>query len=370
MFSMFFGAGNVVFPLAVGQFAQDGNLYAALGLLITAVGVPFLGLVSMTLFSGDYEKFFNRIGTTFGFLVALAIMVLIGPLGAMPRTVALSFSTTQMFWPDIQLPLFSLASCILIFFLTIRKSRVVDIIGTFLTPLLLLSLGVIIVRGLWIGPSLPDTDFSAIGLFFHGLNEGYQTMDLLGAFFFSTVIIDSLKKQTAHSDSSPTGLIKLTFKASCIGAGLLSAVYLGLSFVASSWSQQLAITRPDYYLGVLAVSILGPYAGVVACVAVALACLTTAIALAAVFSEYLHKVIFKNKVSYRLCLGGTLVVNYFVSTLEFTGIMKFLAPILEVCYPALILLSVLNILYKLWGFRFVKLPTVALFIFSLWGSLH
>lgn len=366
MFSMFFGAGNVVFPLAVGQYAEDGNLYASLGLLITAVGVPFLGLWSMTLFSGDYVKFFDRLGKTLGFVVALAIMVLIGPLGAMPRTVTLSYSTTKMFWPEINLYLFSLLSCVVIFLLTIRRNKIVDIIGAYLTPLLLFSLGAIIIRGLLIGHPKPPTDFDGWTLFLHGLNEGYLTMDLLGAFFFSTVIISSLRK---HNPSAPD-LIKDTLMASCIGAGLLSVVYLGLSYLASSWSAQLSASTPDYYLGVLAVSILGPHAGIIACVAVALACLTTAIALAAVFSDYLHKVIFKNRISYGVCLVATLIVNYFVSTLEFTGIMKFLGPILEVCYPALILLAVLNIAYKLWGFRFVKLPTIAVFLVSLWSALY
>lgn len=368
MFSMFFGAGNVVFPLAVGQYAQDGTLFASLGLLITAVGVPFLGLASMTLFSGDYVRYFERIGKTLSFLVPLAIMLLIGPFGAMPRTVALSYSTTKMFWPELNLPLFSLASCVLIFLLTIRKTKIVDIIGRYLTPLLLLSLAIIIVRGIWIGPQVAPTELSNTALFFHGLSEGYQTMDLLATFFFSSVVIASLKKGQRRN-ASPQGLIKDTLKASLIGAFLLSVVYLGLSFVASSWSAELAATRPDYYMGVLALAILGPFAGVVACAAVALACLTTAIALATVFSDYLHHTIFKGKVSYAVCLIGTLVANYFVSTLEFTGIMKFLAPILQVCYPALILLAVLNLTYKLYGFRLVKVPIATVFLISIWGIL-
>src|SRR3984893_3016927 len=90
MFTMFFGAGNVVFPLALGQYAQDKNFYAILGLLITAVGVPFLGLIAMTLFNGDYKSFFDRIGKIPGFIVAAVILGLIGPFGAIPRCVALS----------------------------------------------------------------------------------------------------------------------------------------------------------------------------------------------------------------------------------------------------------------------------------------
>jgi len=84
MFSMFFGAGNVVFPLELGLGAQSQNIWAIAGLLITAVGVPFIGLISMTLFNGNYHHFFERIGKVPGFIVAALIMGLIGPFGALP----------------------------------------------------------------------------------------------------------------------------------------------------------------------------------------------------------------------------------------------------------------------------------------------
>ena len=82
LFSMFFGAGNVIFPLALGQFAQDKTFYAILGLLITAVGVPLIGVVAMALYDGHYKTFFARIGKTPGFILAVVMMGLIGPFGA------------------------------------------------------------------------------------------------------------------------------------------------------------------------------------------------------------------------------------------------------------------------------------------------
>ena len=85
MFSMFFGAGNVVFPLDLGRTAGHMNFYAIAGLLITAVGVPFTGLLTMFLFEGNYTKFFERIGKVPGFVLAAFIMALIGPFYAMPR---------------------------------------------------------------------------------------------------------------------------------------------------------------------------------------------------------------------------------------------------------------------------------------------
>src|SRR5262245_25771526 len=100
MFSMFFGAGNIVFPLALGQFTKDQTLYAVLGLTLSAVLVPFTGLISMILFNGDYRAFFQRMGKWPGFLVSVVIMGLIGPFGAIPRCVTLSYSTVAMFLPE------------------------------------------------------------------------------------------------------------------------------------------------------------------------------------------------------------------------------------------------------------------------------
>lgn len=371
MFSMFFGAGNVVFPLALGQYAEGHTLFAVLGLLITAVGVPFMGLIAMTLFDGNYKHFFDRMGKTPGFLVALFIMGLIGPLGALPRCIALSFSTLQLYFPEMSASFFSIASCIIIFAFTFRKNSILDVLGYVLTPILLFSLGFIIVKGLIVSPPMPVSDHSSLDIFLKGLKDGYQTMDLIGAFFFSSIILNCLKDESDDADPSikrnDKKIIKMTLKASVIGASLLSLVYIGFSFVAAFHSQNLGAIDQDKLIGTIAIQVLGPYAGIAACIAVALACLTTAIALAAVFAEYIHLDISNKKIGYIPALVGTLIVTYFVSTLNFMGIAKVLVPILQVCYPSLILLSLLNIAFKLYHFKPVKLPVFALFTASLIG---
>lgn len=365
MFSMFFGAGNVVFPLALGQYAQSQNIYAILGLLITAVGVPFLGLISMTLFNGHYQSFFGRIGKVPGFLLAAAIMGLIGPFGALPRCIALSFSTLHMYLPSLSLPVFSMFSCLLIYLLTFRKNRIVDILGYALTPFLLIILLVIIIKGFWEAPAIPVSDLSSSFTFFEGLKEGYQTMDLLGAFFFCSVVLNALRKSSVVNSLDSKALMSSTLKASCIGAFLLGAIYVGFSYIAAFYSVHLDGIGKEALLGTISHHILGPYAGIVASAAVALACLTTAIALAAVFAEFLHLEISQNRINYHTSLLITLAISFVFSILNFTGLIAFLAPILQVCYPALIILSALNIAYKLFHFKSVKGPVLAIFIFSL-----
>lgn len=365
IFSMFFGAGNVVFPLALGQVAQDQNFFAILGMLLTAVCVPLAGLMAMTLFNGDYKSFFGRIGRVPGFLVAAGIMGLIGPFGAMPRCIALSYSTAKAFLPAISLAPFSFVACVVIFLFTFRRNNVLEVLGFFLTPILLGSLAIIIIKGLWDHPEQIPTEHASWSIFFKGLLEGYKTMDLLGAFFFSSVVIVGLKNSLPPGEISPRNLITTTLKASLIGGILLAISYVGFSYVSSFHSDSLHGVPSDELISMIAVHVLGPYASVIACIAVAFACLTTAIALAAVFAEFVKEDLFFNKIGYIPALIGTLAITYFVSTLNFTGIAAFLEPILQICYPALIVMTVLNILYKCCDFKPIKLPVLIVFVISL-----
>jgi len=372
MFSMFFGAGNVIFPLAVGSAAKGQNFYAIAGLLISAVGIPLLGLISMTLFNGNYKHYFERIGKVPGFLLALFIMGLIGPFGAMPRLITVSHSTFSMYWPGVPFTLFSLISCALVFLLTFKKNSLVDILGYYLTPALLVALVIIIVKGLVSAPAMPATDFDPQTLFYDGLVTGYEMMDLLATFFFSSIVLQCLEATEIAEGHTKNfrNVIFLTLKASLIGMGLLAVIYIGFSYVAAFHSDVLVGLGREHLLGAIALHILGPYAGIVAIMAVSLACLTTAIALAAVFSEFLHNDLTQGKLPYIPSLVITLIVCYFVSTLGFSGIARFLEPILVVCYPALIVLTIFNIGHKLSHVKMVKTPFAIATVASLANYLY
>jgi LIVCS family branched-chain amino acid:cation transporter len=193
-------------------------------------------------------------------------------------------------------------------------------------------------------------------------------MDLLGCFFFCSVVLDCLRSNINMSDpANYRKIITVTLKASCIGAGILAAIYVGFSYVAAFYSGALANATPDQLIGLIAVEVLGPHAGIFVGFTVTLACMTTAIALTTVFAEFIHKDLTNNKISYPISLIITLVLTYFISIMHFTGISQFLGPILQICYPALIVLSVLNILYKLYEFKPVKVPVMIMFAISLYG---
>jgi branched-chain amino acid:cation transporter, LIVCS family len=358
IFSMFFGAGNVVYPLVSGQHACEKYPFAILGFLITSALFSFLGIFAMALFKGDYEAFFTRLGKSSGFIIIVIIIALIGPIGCLPRIIIVAYGSLTPFISEMSLLNFSIVSCVLIFLLTLHQERILDILGYILTPLLLVSLILIIALGVFCSSVSLNTDQTNLKVFFRGLLEGSQTMDFLAAFIFSPVVFKILKNQEKSTS-------KIFLKAGAIGMFFLGLIYVGFICVAACHSQILQSIDPLEILGVLANNILGKWAGIVISISVALACLTTAIALAAAFSDFLCEKVFRKNVSYIHSLIITLLISISVSFLNFSGIKMFLETILEICYPAIFVLTVCNIAYKLFGFKIVKTPVAAMFVISL-----
>lgn len=361
MFAMFFGAGNVIFPLGIGQYAGDQNMIATLGLLITAVLMPFAGVFAMILFDGSYHQFFDRIGKIPGFILAFIIITLLGPLGSSPRCIALTYSTLKSSFPGLSPILFSAFACVVIYLLTMQKKRILGILGYVLTPLLIISLASIVLIGFWTPADIQPNEASSLTMFLHGLKEGYNTMDLLAAFFFSSTILAILKSNQIENQESGKGYIQLALRASVIGATLLALVYLGFSSISAFHSNGLELIHTDELLTAITMKIAGPYANLLVCMTVTLACLTTAIALISVFTDFVQKEVFLEKISYKVTLAGSLLITFAISTLQFTGISAFLGPILQICYPGLIVLTLLNIAYKLTGFKPIKTPVFLTF---------
>ena len=364
MFAMFFGAGNVIFPLSVGQYAGDQNIIAIFGLLLTAVLMPFAGVFGIILFDGSCSNFFDRIGKIPGFLLAFIIITLLGPVGSTPRCIALTYSTLKSTFPDLSSPLFSAFSCLVIYLFTVQKKRLLEILGFVLTPFLIISLTSIVLIGFLIPSNTQTSEISSLTMFLHGLKEGYNTMDLLAAFFFSSSILAILKSKQVENHEAGKGYIKLTLRASLIGATLLALVYIGFSSISSFHSGGLELTNKDELLNALTLKIAGPYANFLVCMTVTLACLTTAIALISVFTDFVQKNIFREKISYEMTLAGSLLITFAISTLEFKGISAFLGPILQISYPGLIVLTLLNIAYKLIGFKPIKTPVFITFVLA------
>lgn len=371
IFAMFFGAGNIIFPLNLGIENFTHPSMASLGFIITAVIVPCLGLIAIILYSGDYKSFFYTIGKTPGFVLITLILGLIGPFAGIPRAIIVSYGTLvglkiPLCFIEKNLIIFSLLSCGLIFVFSSRLGKLLQWLGLFFSPVMLLTLAVIIIKSSMISAN----SLEAIGTedswksFQNGFLVGFSTMDLLASFFFSAIVLVSLKKiaypnkDLAELESACFCISKKTtallLKGSLFAALLLTISYFSFIFSSARHSASLANVNITNILGYLSSITLGPKINWITGLCVFFACLSTEIALAGIFADFLHTVLFPNYLKYSSSLIITLIIAFFISIINFDGLTAILVPILEICYPALIVLTIINILKKTVNFPYVK----------------
>lgn len=340
LFSMFFGSGNLVFPITVGQESEGHYLLAAIGILFTGVAVPFLGVLGMMLYKGEIYHFFDCFGKKGTFLFSFLALALMGPFGVLARCLTVAHGALLLLLPKASLPLTSFLMCIVIYFFTVNKNKIVSTLGTVLTPFLLLAIALIAFFGLSQGTFPETTTSHGWDALKNGFFQGYQTMDLLAAFFFSQFVIKHHKLSSKHF-----------YKSALIGAGILSTVYFALVLLGWIYSPILTHTPPQEMLGMIAIESLGTVAAPCVSLAVLFACLTTAIVLASLFADFLRSEVTQGKMGNKQALLVTLGIGFVVSTFDFAGIAKFLGPVLEAIYPALIVLTLVNIVNKVFGIK-------------------
>ncbi len=358
MFSMFFGSGNLVFPLLVGQQSSGHYLLSSIGIFLTGVVIPFLGVLAMMLCKGNLQEFFRSIGKVGTFVFSLIVLMLIGPLGVIPRCLIVAHGALQQVLPSVSLVGASFFACIAVYFLTINRNKIIPVLGTILTPVLLIAIFAIAIVAVVREP-LPVSsswDGASWSAFKYGFFQGYNTMDLLASCFFSTFVIEHLQN-TKKGDVCEKTSLATFFRSALVGGGLLALVYFFLVVLGTIYAPQLASIQPQEIFGYVAFQTLGSLAAPCMCIAVVLACLTTAVVLAALFADFLRKDVLQNKIGNKVALFITMVIAFFMSTLKFSGIMMILGPVVEIVYPALIMLTIVNIIHKLWGLKNSHWPT-------------
>ena len=350
MFAMFFGSGNLVFPIKLGIDSGSQYPIASLGLILTGVVVPFLGLISMIFYQGDRNRYFGLLGRWAPLTLSLLILSLLGPFGVVPRCIIVAYGGISLIWPEIPLILFSAVFSVTIILIIWHKSKLVPIIGKILGPFKIGGIIIIIIAAVSQSPYLVDTVIVenplSIGLF-----QGYQTMDLLAAYFFSITIMEYLRSINSNREE----VLKTSLAASVVGASLISIVYLGFVTLGAYYASYLVDKGPEQYLAVIATLTLGKNAAIIVAVTMFLACLTTAATLSKLFAELLYHDLVKERISWPLSIIITIIISFLLSLIGFTAISQVLGMILEYIYPALIALSVSSILKQYMDFIPVKL---------------
>lgn len=342
LFSMFFGSGNLIFPLTLGRDAGADFAISALGFVLTAVLIPCFGVVAIAFAEGDYEKIFMRLFNKRVSLVLIFIILLsFIPFGAGPRCVILAHSSLRLFLPMPGLPMFSLFFLAFVGYLVYDKSHVIKILGTVLTPLLLSSIAFMVISAVLHGEIDPPL-MAKKELFFKSLFEGYNTQDLLSSLFFSSSLIILLKENISNKQE----MIKTTLKGALVGILLLTCLYVVLILASSLHSDILVGHSGIDLVAILAHHTMGNNFGAIAGAGVAVACLTTAVALILAFSQFLANHVLKKELAF-LAVPISLVSVYLTALLEFDGIMMIISPMMKLIYPVL-LIVVMYYLFSLY----------------------
>jgi LIVCS family branched-chain amino acid:cation transporter len=345
MFSMFFGSGNLVFPLAAGFKTQNMFLYTLVGWIVTAVIVPFIGVMGFVRSEGSRDKYYSNLGKSGAFAINFLIFMLVGPFGVVPRCILVSFGGFNLMNPALPLWIFSGLFSLILLGLCWERNRLVEIIGVFLTPLKLGGIAFLIAVGLWVAPTMQPVLMTSKECLGYGLEIGYQTMDLMGAPLIAISVYEFLKKK-AKAGSNPKKLFKLGVLASLLGGSILCAVYYGFMALGAHYASDLVGLGQEQYLAAIAQKALGSYALPIVSITLAVSCMATATLLTTMGTDFLHSDILKKQVNRHTCLTASICVAFAMSLLGFSKIMNFLASILEWLYPLMIIYAIYKLIDK------------------------
>ena len=266
LFGMFFGAGNLIFPVHLGQLAGRQFLPAAIGFILTAVGIPILGVAAIgNTHSEGLQDLSRRVGHRYSYFFTCLLYLTIGPFFAIPRCATTSFTAgvrpllgTQLS-EQTMLLLFSLIFFALVFVFSIRPGSITLWIGKIINPLFLLFLGVLIVTALLhpsieVSAAIPDASYQN-GVFFSALSQGYETMDAIAGLAFGIVVISVIRQMGVREDST---IAKEVLHSGMLAGLLMAFIYLltiligvqSLGQFELSENGGIALSQiADYYLG-------------------------------------------------------------------------------------------------------------------------
>lgn len=342
LFSMFFGAGNLIFPPSLGNKLGDQYLLGIIGFIVTGVGLPLLAILACSKGNGTFESITNKIGNKFTLILTTVLFFAIGPLLAIPRTAATTFEISiQPLFPTWS-PIIVMAIYFIInLFFVLKRSSIIDTIGKFLTPALIVILTIIIVKGI-VSPIGEISSTDANNILSMSLLEGYQTMDALGALLFAGVISSSIIQKGYKGKEANSILLK----ASLIAVIGLAFVYGGLTFIGAHTVNLVDSNISNTALLVfIARKILGTFGVSLIGAAIGLACLTTSIGLLTAGSTFFEKVT-NGKLSYKFNAIVISIMSYIIACQGVDNIVKLSVPILNVLYPVAITIIFVTLINK------------------------
>ena len=343
LFAIFFGAGNMIFPPYLGVQAGDRWFTAAVGFLLSDPFLPVLGVIVTARMGGRAIDLGKRVGWKFSAVISAICILIIGPFFAVPRTGA---TTHEMFvapnLPSVPVFVTSIVFFALTLYLVLNPGKVLDYIGQFLTPGLLIILAVIAVVAI-VNPPAPAITTDTPDLFRMSFIEGYQTMDALGASLMSGIVLTDLIRRGYHDEAVQ---VKASIQIGIIAFICLALVYGSMTYVGSTVSSMFTpdMDRTAILLGTVE-TLLGHVGRFLLGLGIALACLTTSTGLISTCGNFFNDVT-DGKLPYKKIVIVATIVAFAISLLGVEGIINIAVPVLTAVFPIVICLILLSIFDK------------------------
>lgn len=357
LFALLFGAGNLIFPAAMGQNAGVNVWYAVLGFCVTGVGLPLISIAALG-YSGclDLEEAAGRVHPWYGVFYSVVSYLAIGPCFAAPRTGTVSFEIAVKpflgsFSPDIALPIFLLVFFLLTYWLAATPSKLVDRVGKILTPALLAVILLLIVQSFIspLGtPQAPTKNYATpVTAVMQGILDGYNTLDAIASFIFATLVISFVKEGGV---TQPKAIMKQVLLSGSIAVALLAFIYIFIAKIGADSVTPLGILETGApVLAGSAKILFGNLGAAILAVIVLLACLSTSVGLVTCCAAYFMRLL--GHFSYKTYAVIFCVISYLVGLFGLKTIIVSTIPVLMFIYPLLVALICLIFLDKFFGGR-------------------
>ncbi len=351
LFSMFFGAGNLIFPSFLGAESGTNFWLSMSGFILTGVGLPVAVILAVSLVKGGVQTIGNRVHPVFSTVFMIVIYLSIGPFLAIPRNANVAFDMgikpfLSSGHSSLSLFLFTFIFFTLVYIVALNPSKIETYMGRWITPVLLLSIiGLCTVGFVKLNqPFQEPAKAYQSGSFFKGFIGGYSTMDALGAMAFGIVILTAIQNRGVKESKK---LTRYSFKAGLIAGLLLSAVYISLGFMGGKMAAHGSFEDGTGLLTAASTLLLGTSGKALLGLIFTLACFTTVVGLTAACGHYFSKLI--PKTGYKTIVFAVTLVGFTLSNLGLAQILKVSVPFLVSAYPITIVLITLTFFH-----RFIK----------------
>ena len=351
LFGLFFGAGNLIFPVQMGQEAGNHVFAATIGFLITGVGLPMLGIIASAI--SKSESLFDMarpISSRYASIFTCLLYLTIGPLFAIPRTATVAFEVgIHPFISDEYLKLgliiFSFIFFAFTIYFSLKPGQILDWVGKYLTPIFLVLLSIVLIAT-FVSSMGQVSEYPAQGKYaaqplFTGLIDGYNTMDALASVAFAIIIISNIQKlgikdsRLITIETCKSGLVSVAGMAIIYGSlAYMGATSLGSVSRADNGGSILSMVS-NHYFGVVGKVLLAAIVGI--------ACVKTAIGLITSCSEMFSEM-FPNSISYKKYAIVFTVFSFIIANIGLSNIIQISIPVLMFLYPLVITLILLSLL--------------------------